>query len=125
MRARALESLLSTVAPFERPKQWLEQYPTTPPLAAGILSRARERGDVEGRVICDLGCGCGMLTVAAILCDAGAVVGVDVDEDALETCRMNLESFDPAMEAELARADVAVGVSTRRRATRVCMCDEL
>ena len=59
-----------------------------------------------------------MLTVAAILCDAGAVVGVDVDEDALETCRMNLESFDPAMEAELARADVAVGVSTRRRATR-------
>ena len=116
MRARALESLLSTVAPFERPKQWLEQYPTTPPLAAGILSRARERGDVEGKVICDLGCGCGMLTVAAILCDAGAVLGVDVDEDALETCRMNLESFDPAMEAELARADVAVGVSTRRRA---------
>ena len=115
MRARALESLLSTVAPFDRPKQWLEQYPTTPPLAAGILSRARERGDVEGKVICDLGCGCGMLTVAAILCDAGVVIGVDVDEDALETCKTNLESFDPAMEAELARADVAVGVSTRRR----------
>ena len=115
MRARALESLLSTVAPFERPKQWLEQSPTTPPLAAGILSRARERGDVEGKVICDLGCGCGMLTVAAILCDAGVVLGVDVDEDALETCKTNLESFDPAMEAELARADVAVGVSTRRR----------
>ena len=56
-----------------------------------------------------------MLTVAAILCDAGVVIGVDVDEDALETCKTNLESFDPAMEAELARADVAVGVSTRRR----------
>ena len=91
MRAKALESLLSDVAPFERPKQWLEQYPTTPALAAGILSLARARGDVEGRVICDLGCGCGMLTAAAILCDAGAVLGVDVDEDALETCRMNLE----------------------------------
>ncbi len=115
MRARALESLLSDVAPFDRPKQWLEQYPTTPPLAAGILARARARGDVEGKVICDLGCGCGMLTAAAILCDAGAVIGVDVDEDALETCKTNLESFDPALEAELARADVAVGVSTRRR----------
>ena len=60
-----------------------------------------------------------MLTVAAILCDAGAVLGVDVDEDALETCRMNLESFDPAMEAELAPPpDAAVGVSTRRRAKK-------
>jgi len=114
MRVRALESLLSSIAPFERPKQWLEQYPTNAALAAGVLHHARHRGDVDGRFVCDLGCGCGMLSAAAVLCDAGAVIGVDVDEDALETCRENLESFEPALEVELVRADVVVGVSTRR-----------
>lgn len=114
MRVRALESLLSSIAPFERPKQWLEQYPTNAALAAGVLHHARHRGDVDGRFVCDLGCGCGMLSAAAVLCDAGAVIGVDVDEDALETCRENLELFEPALEVELVRADVLVGVSTRR-----------
>ena len=114
MRVRALESLLSSIAPFERPKQWLEQYPTNAALAAGVLHHARHRGDVDGRLVCDLGCGCGMLSAAAVLCDAGGVIGVDVDEEALETCRENLALFEPALEAELVRADVAVGVSTRR-----------
>lgn len=106
MRTRRLESLLSDVAPFAAPKQALEQYPTNPELAAGALHLARARGDVEDRFVVDLGVGTGMLSIAASLSGAGHVLGVDVDEDALETCRENCGAFEPALEVELVRADV-------------------
>ena len=107
MRVRQLESLLSDVAPFAAPKQALEQYPTNPELAAGALHHARAFGDVEDRFVVDLGVGTGMLSIAASLCGAGHVLGVDVDEEALETCRENCAAFEPALEVELVRANVA------------------
>lgn len=110
MRVRQLESLLSDLAPFATPKQNLEQYPTNAELAAGVLHHAMHAGDVgEGKTVVDLGVGCGMLSIAAVLCEASHVIGVDVDADALETCRENLEGFEPALEVDLVLADVIGG----------------
>lgn len=110
MRVRQLESLLSDLAPFAMPKQNLEQYPTNAELAAGVLHHAMHAGDVgEGKTVVDLGVGCGMLSIAAVLCEASHVTGVDVDADALETCRENLEGFEPALEVDLVLADVIGG----------------
>jgi predicted RNA methylase len=113
MRVRRLESLLSDIAPFATPKQNLEQYPTNAELAAGVLHHATNAGDVgEGKTVVDLGVGCGMLSIAAVLCEASHVIGVDVDADALETCRENLEGFEPALEMDLVLADVIGGSSS-------------
>lgn len=111
MRARQLESALSANVDetFATPKQRLEQYPTNAALAAGVLHGARARGDVEGKFVVDLGCGTGILSVAATLCDAAVVVGVDVDEDALTRCAENLRAFEPALEVELVCGDVIDG----------------
>lgn len=128
MRVRQLESALSANVDetFATPKQRLEQYPTNAALAAGVLHGARARGDVEGKFVVDLGCGTGILSVAATLCDAAVVVGVDVDEDALTRCAENLRAFEPALEVELVCGDVIDGswtLSGRRMGRGGKRCD--
>ena len=75
MRVRQLESALSANVDetFATPKQRLEQYPTNAALAAGVLHGARARGDVEGKFVVDLGCGTGILSVAATLFVSGVI----------------------------------------------------
>lgn len=50
--------------------------------------------DLSDRFVLDLGCGCGMLGIAATLMGCPLVVGVDVDLDALTTCTENVGAFD-------------------------------
>lgn len=67
MKLRELESRLSNLKDFERPKIELEQYVTRPHIAAQILNFASEEFDdiVDSHVV-DLGCGGGALTAAAL-----------------------------------------------------------
>ena len=44
---------------------------------------------VPGQPVLDLGCGSGILSVAALLLGAGSAVGVDIDELAVKTAREN------------------------------------
>jgi len=74
MKLRQLESLLGSVDAFEKPKFALEQYPTSAHLAACIVHTAAGFGDVEDRVVVDLGCGGGVLALGAALCGAAHVV---------------------------------------------------
>jgi rRNA N6-adenosine-methyltransferase METTL5 len=74
MKLRQLESLLQDVAPFEKPRIELEQYPTPSHLAACVMHTACGLGDIEGRAVVDLGCGGGMLSIAAVLLGAAHVV---------------------------------------------------
>ena len=95
LKLRELESALQEVDEFESPKVLLEQYPTRPHIAACMLHTMQTQfGDVEGRMVADLGVGCGVLSVGASLLGAGAVVGLDVDPDALEVCGENVEAFE-------------------------------
>lgn len=63
---------------------------TSAHLAARMVYTAEfEFGDIEGRTVLDLGCGTGMLGIAACMLDAGSVVGVDVDPGALAIAAEN------------------------------------
>lgn len=111
MKLKKLEELLGSVDGFEAPKILLEQYETGEPsgrkrqpslrggtgahIAACMLHTAAALGDVEDRVVVDLGCGCGKLTLAAALLGAGHVLGVDVDQDALAIGKENASQFEP------------------------------
>lgn len=64
-----------------------------------------EFGDIEGRNVLDLGCGTGMLGIAAGILGAGNVVGLDIDPGALSAASENAEAMDVDM--DLVCCDVA------------------
>jgi uncharacterized membrane protein YgcG len=99
MRLKHLEASLSCLQrEFSDPNIELEQYPTCPELAACVVDTAVNRGDIgnAGQSCLDLGCGTGMLTVAAAFCveEGETVYGVDCDDDALGIARENVEHVE-------------------------------
>lgn len=95
MKLKELESCLQQVDTFETPKILLEQYPTTPHIAACMLYTIHGTfNDIEGKLVADLGCGCGVLSIGATMLEAGFCVGFDLDNDALEIFRRNAEEFE-------------------------------
>jgi putative methylase len=94
MKLKQLEMALQRLAGFSRPRPSLEQYQTPAPLAARLLYHALMKGDIEGKRVCDLGCGTGILAIGASLLGAASVTGIEIDEHALETARANAELFD-------------------------------
>ncbi len=94
MKLKELESHLQQVDAFESPKILLEQYPTRAHIAARVLHTAQASfGDLEDKSVADLGCGCGVLSIGAVMLGAGAVVGFDIDPDALETFKYVLHLY--------------------------------
>ena len=93
MKLRQLEMQLQKVRGFSHPSAEAEQYMTPAPLAARMLFHAAMNGDIAGIRVCDLGCGTGMLSIAAALLGAD-VIAVDFDPGALAVARENAELFD-------------------------------
>ena len=75
---------------WERPRVELEQYPTPPSIAAHMLLAADAEGDVEDALVVDLGCGGGVLAIAAALMGASHVTAVDIDPAALKVAAQNV-----------------------------------
>ena len=68
MKLKQLEAVLQQVEPFKDPKVQLEQYPTSPHLAARVIFTASEvYNDIVDKSVVDLGCGTGILAIAAQL----------------------------------------------------------
>jgi len=95
---RALARRLGVVQDFQDPTPELEQYATSPEVAASLVHVADQRGDLTagtdhdddaGTTVLDLGTGTGMLALAAALRGPRRVVGVDVDSAPLRTAREN------------------------------------
>jgi putative methylase len=91
MKLKQLEMTLQRLRGFSRPRAALEQYQTPAPLAARLLYHALMKGDIEGKRVCDLGCGTGILAIGAALLGAAPVTGVDIDERALAVARENAD----------------------------------
>lgn len=89
MRRKELEMILQRVRPFAEPDPAAEQYPTPASIASDMLFTAFSLGDVQDRKVADLGCGTGILAIAASLLGAEEVVGVDKDPKALELAEGN------------------------------------
>lgn len=104
MKLRTLEIALEGLEGFGRPDPRTEQYSTPAILAARLLHHAYLLGDIEGRAVCDLGCGTGILACGAALLGAGKVVGVELDPGALAVARRNAARLEA--EVTLVQGDV-------------------
>lgn len=95
LKLKNLEQYLQQVDTFEQPKVHLEQYATTPHLAACMLYTIQASfGDLEGKVVADLGCGCGTLTFGSVMLGADFCLGFDIDEDALDIFSANRDELE-------------------------------
>ncbi|XP_047497296.1 rRNA N6-adenosine-methyltransferase METTL5-like [Penaeus chinensis] len=106
MKLKELESWLQDITGFENPKVKLEQYETPAHIAARMVHTMESSfGDLQGKVVADLGCGCGMLAVGTVMMGASVTFGFDIDSDALQICQENLEELEvPSI--ELIQTDV-------------------
>jgi len=93
---------LESLDRLPRPVASTEQYLTPAGIAAEVGYLAYAKGDVEGRSAVDLGCGNGVLAIAAKLLGADRVVGVDSDSAALEVARRNAQRARVNVEWRLA-----------------------
>ena len=117
MRLKELVSLLSDVPEFESPSYELEQYKTSAELAADIaFSVEGTFGDFSSRLVLDLGCGTGVFSVAAAALGAAMVIGVDVDETAIEAAREAADNAGVGARVDFILADIIDGVSPLRGA---------
>ncbi|XP_072943443.1 rRNA N(6)-adenosine-methyltransferase METTL5 [Epargyreus clarus] len=95
MKLKNLESFLFAVAGFTEPKIIFEQYETPAHIAAISLFTIQTQFDaLEGKMVLDAGCGPGMLSLGAAALEAGTVIGVDIDDDALETFSENIQDTE-------------------------------
>jgi SAM-dependent methyltransferase len=89
MKLKELESYLSSIDnTFPNPTIELEQYPTSAHLASRLVFNALP--EVENKTVLELGCGTGILSIAASLVGASYVLGVDCDQLAVEKAKENL-----------------------------------
>jgi putative methylase len=86
-KKRHLEMALQDIPPHPDPDPDREQYLTPASIAADLVWNATTQGDVSGLKVVDLGCGTGILALAAALMGAGEVLGVDVDEGAIKVAQ--------------------------------------
>lgn len=85
-----LAIILSHLEGFYEPKVRQEQYLMDSEVGASVLWNAYLLGNIEGKVIADLGCGTGILGIGALLLSAKYLFFVDSDEKALEIAKKNL-----------------------------------
>ena len=97
---------LSRLKTFQKPKMYLEQYPTDSEIAADMLWSAYMQGDIEGKVIADLGAGTGILGIGALILGAKKVFFVEKDKTAMVIAKENIENIGFSKEAEFVEADV-------------------
>jgi len=74
-----------------------------------LCMEALERAVQPGSTVLDVGCGSGILSVAAMLLGAERVLGVDIDPMAVDCARENAERN--AQSCEFTQGDLAAGVS--------------
>jgi putative methylase len=87
VKRKELEIKLQNVPLPTKATPNLEQYMTPARIAADIIFTAHQFGDIENKIIMDLGCGSGIFSVGAALTGAKKVIGIDLDEDMIKTAR--------------------------------------
>lgn len=105
LKKAQLERILQSLEAVPSPRPDIEQYPTPAPIAAEVAYIARAKGDIEGCRVLDLGCGNGILAIAAKLLGAAESVGVDIDPVAIQTAERNAKRAH--VDVEWRHADVA------------------
>jgi len=98
MKKKQLSMLLSQLSPSPKPRLKWEGYTLDPEAAAEIVHVASWiNDDIRGKTVADLGCGSGILAIAAALIGAKEAVGVDIDREAVKVAKTNAEKSGVAI----------------------------
>jgi putative methylase len=116
-----LTQQLGVVVGFDDPRADLEQYRTPPGLAAHLVHTADLQGDIDGRLVLDLGCGTGMLALGSALRGPARVVGLDIDPGPLGLARENERRVASTAEVSWVRGDATQPPLNPRADTTVLM----
>lgn len=112
IKLKKLEEYLQSVDPFVKPKVLLEQYITPSHIASNLLFTIQNNySDLDGKLVGDLGCGTGMLSIGSAILGASQVVGFDIDPAALTTARNNLNEME-IENVDLVQCDVLSDLSS-------------
>jgi len=103
---KQLAILLSKLKTFEKAETKLEQYPTDPDIAAEILWHAKLKGDIENKLILDLGAGSGILGIGALLLGAKKVIFIDKDPKTKSLIENNIKSLDKKFNYKIKIQDI-------------------
>lgn len=95
LRRKHLALLLSQLSPIPHPKLKWECYTLDAESAANMAYIAAwVYDDIRDKKVIDLGCGSGILAIAASLLGAKLVVGVDIDREAIMTAINNANKLN-------------------------------
>lgn len=104
---KELELFLQSLRPHPKPKPSLEQYTVTPEVAAEMLFIAENRHhDIAGKLVADLGCGTGRLTLGSAYLGARQVMGVDLDRSAIAAAKHNTATSGQQSRVQWVLSDV-------------------
>ncbi|MHA1519898.1 MAG: METTL5 family protein [Promethearchaeota archaeon] len=107
LKKSELINVIQGLKTFNPPKIRYEQYITDAITTADIFFHIGfEQQDLENKIVLDLGCGTGNLTVAAALMGADHVIAIDVDPDALALCKENVDALDLGNKVTCIQADL-------------------
>jgi predicted RNA methylase len=106
MKLKNLISQLEEVQPFSNPKEDLEQYSTTAETAGHMFHYINQSYELKDLKIADLGCGTGILGIAAALCGCENVFLFDIDEDALNIAKKNVQNLELEDKIHIIQCDV-------------------
>ena len=105
LKRKQLAIALSKLAPSPKPKLKWEGYMLDSEAAAEIAHIAGWiNNDLRGKNVVDLGCGSGILAIAAALLGAEWVVGIDIDKEAVKTAKTNARQT--GVNVDLVAADI-------------------
>lgn len=105
MNKKTLAILLSKLNVITIPQPHLEQYQTDSEIASIILWQAYMNGDIEDKLVADLGCGNGIFGIGALLLGAKKVYFVDKDKGSINVLKENL-SYIEGGEYEIFNVDI-------------------
>lgn len=75
--------------------------------------------DIQDKSVLDLGSGCGMLSIASIFLGSTYNTAIEIDPDAIGTCKANMDRCLPDDHLEIVQADV----TSRSFAREACTFD--
>ena len=106
MKIKNIISSLESLETFSSPKDYLEQYQTPPSIAGEMIHYISNNYSLNNYSIADLGCGTGILGISAALCGCKNVFLFDIDEEALDIAKNNIEQLELEDNIQIIQMDV-------------------
>jgi putative methylase len=110
MRKKSLGIILSKLALRPQTKLKWEGYTLDTKSAVDIVFIAASiNDDIHKKKVVDLGCGSGILAIAASLLGASKILGVDIDKQAIEVARMNTKKVKAVISLVVGDIECIIG----------------